>query len=102
LRMMRPSLAAILAAGLFPSAGGTLAQPAAPAAPALLAPVFGDHAVLQRGSPIPIWGRAQPVEMVTVAFAGTEAQAKADPSGQWRLRLNAQAAGGPYDLTARA
>ena len=28
------------------------------ASPTLLDPVFGDHAVLQRGRPIPIWGRA--------------------------------------------
>ena len=100
--MKRTSITATLAIGLSLLAGRTLAQPVAPAAPALLAPVFGDHAVLQRGAPIPVWGSAQPGEAVTVAFAGTEAQAKADALGHWRLRLNAQAAGGPYDLTVRS
>jgi hypothetical protein len=33
-----------------------------------LAPIFGDHMVLQREMPVPIWGTAKPGEKITVTF----------------------------------
>ena len=45
--------------------------------------VFGDHMVLQRGQPVPVWGWAQPGETVTVTFAGQKKQAVgAEPDGR--------------------
>ncbi|MET0262911.1 MAG: hypothetical protein ABW223_08430 [Rariglobus sp.] len=35
-----------------------------------LAPLFTDHAVLQRDKPVPIWGTASPGEKISVSFAG--------------------------------
>ncbi len=67
------------------------------------ASVFTDHAVLQRGKPIPIWGTADPGEWVTVRLAGNEAApVAADPQGNWRAILPAMEAGGPHELTVIA
>lgn len=52
-----------------------------------LASPFGDHMVLQRDHPLPIWGSAQPGETVTVEFAGQTAAATADSDGRWRATL---------------
>jgi sialate O-acetylesterase len=50
--------------------------------------LFTDHCVLQRDLPIPVWGKADPGENVTVEFAGQKKAAKADPNGKWRLKLD--------------
>ena len=39
-------------------------------ADASLNPLFTDHAVLQQGRAVPVWGRADNGEKVTVEFAG--------------------------------
>ncbi|MDR0352613.1 MAG: exo-alpha-sialidase [Opitutaceae bacterium] len=52
-----------------------------------LAPLFRDHAVLQRGRPVPVWGRAAAGESVTVSFAGQKVSAKADAGGRWQVTL---------------
>ena len=51
--------------------------------------LFGDHMVLQRGMPVPVWGTAEPGEAVTVRFAGRQASTKADARGTWRIDLPA-------------
>lgn len=53
-----------------------------------LAPLFQDHAVLQQGKPVPVWGRADAGEKVTVTFAGQTAQATAGADGRWILYLD--------------
>jgi sialate O-acetylesterase len=74
---------------------------AAPAAAApVLNPIFSDHAVLQRGKPIAIWGTADPGERVTVTLGSARASAKAAADGTWRIDLPKMGAGGPYTLTA--
>jgi len=45
--------------------------------------IFGDHAVLQREIPVPVWGRGGPGTKVTVDFAG---QRKSVVAGGIRLR----------------
>lgn len=57
-----------------------------------LAPLFQDHAVLQRDRPVSIWGWADPGESVTVSFAGQQEQTIADSSGAWQTRLAPMAA----------
>lgn len=47
------------------------------------APLFQDHAVLQRDKPVPVWGRAEPGEHVVVTFAGQSVGATAGPDGRW-------------------
>jgi len=73
----------------------------ASAAP-LLAPVFTDHAVLQRGQPIRVWGQAPPNAAVAIDLSGTNATAIADTQGRWSAALPAREPGAPLTLTVRA
>jgi len=50
--------------------------------------MFGDHAVLQQGMPVPVWGRAEPGAQVTVQFAGQRKTAAADRNGKWLVKLD--------------
>jgi sialate O-acetylesterase len=61
-------------------------------------PLFTDHAVLQQGRTLPIWGQAADGEKVTVRLAGQEASAEAK-DGKWRVDLKPLPAGGPHQLT---
>ncbi|MBI5091348.1 MAG: 9-O-acetylesterase [Candidatus Hydrogenedentes bacterium] len=63
-----------------------------------LAGVFGDSMVLQRGKPIPVWGKAAPDEAITVSMNGKTAKTKADAQGAWSVKLPSMKAGGPYEL----
>ncbi len=84
------------------SAAWLSAFPAAHAADApLLARIFDDHVVLQRGRPINVYGRATPGETVTVTLSGASRPATAGADGRWRVALPAMIAGGPFTLTAR-
>lgn len=48
------------------------------------APVFGDNMVLQRDTPLPIWGYASPGASVEVSFAGRVSQTTADQGDSGR------------------
>jgi hypothetical protein len=48
-----------------------------------LASVFTDHMVLQQEMEVPVWGKANPDESVTVTFADQKATAKAGADGKW-------------------
>jgi sialate O-acetylesterase len=50
--------------------------------------VFGDHMVLQRDRPVPVWGAAEPGERVLVKFAEQAHEAVADEQGRWVVRLD--------------
>lgn len=50
--------------------------------------VFGDHMVLERDRPVPVWGTADPGERVTVRFAAQTHEARADAQGRWRVSLD--------------
>lgn len=67
-----------------------------------LAPMFGDHGVLQRDRPISVWGDAPPGMRVTVSLEDLHAQVRADATGRWRALLPARPAGGPFTLSARS
>ena len=76
------------------------------AASAIAKPVpaglFADHAILQRGRPVPVWGTADPGEDVTVAFAGKSHTTKADSKGRWIVRLDPMdASSEPKELSIR-
>ena len=65
-----------------------LAAISASAAPKLqLAAPFTDGAVLQRGRPIPVWGKAKPGAKVQVEFARANAETRAKDNGEWRVDL---------------
>lgn len=74
---------------------------AAQAAP-LLAPVFTDHAVLQRGQPIRVWGAARPGAVVSLKLGEAETTATADADGRWSTTFPAREPGAALTLTAKA
>lgn len=61
--------------------------------------LFQSGMVLQREKPIPIWGKADAGEQVTVTFRKKQYSATADANGNWRIDLPKQKAGGPFQLT---
>lgn len=62
--------------------------------------ILGDNMVLQQGQPVPIWGKADPGEKVTVRFMGQTKQATAGQDGAWRVDLDPlKATGKPQTLT---
>ena len=61
--------------------------------------VVGDHMVLQRDLPLPIWGWADPGEEVSVTFGEAKASAKADANGKWRVTLPAMKTGKALEMT---
>lgn len=58
-----------------------------------LHPLFTDHAVLQRGISLPVWGTADDGEKVTVEFRGQKVSTVAR-NGRWMVRLNPLSANG--------
>ncbi len=52
-----------------------------------LAHIFQDNMVLQRETPVPVWGWAKSGEQVTVSFGGQKKQTKADEHGYWKVLL---------------
>jgi len=49
---------------------------------------FTDNMVLQRGVVLPVWGKAAPGEMISVAFAGQHKEGKAGKDGSWLVKLD--------------
>jgi len=71
--------------------------PAVEARP-FLAPLFGEHMMLQRGRANPIWGWAEPGTRVTITLVGRETTATAGADGRWQAEIAPPPAGGPYEL----
>jgi sialate O-acetylesterase len=63
--------------------------------------IFSDNMVLQRDRLIPVWGWADANEKVEVKFNNQTKAAKADKKGKWMVRLDAETAGGPYELSVK-
>jgi sialate O-acetylesterase len=61
--------------------------------------LLSDHAVLQRGGPIHVWGWSSPEAHLTARFHNQTVEAQADALGKWSLYLAPEEAGGPYSLT---
>ena len=61
--------------------------------------IFGDSMVLQRGMAIPIWGWADKGEKITVQFNRQKKNTITADDGKWKLQLDAETAGGPFQLT---
>jgi sialate O-acetylesterase len=60
--------------------------------------IFGDNMVMQRDQPLYIWGWADPKEKITVCFHNQSKKVTADRSGKWKITLNPEVSGGPYEL----
>ncbi len=93
--------AGALAALVAMVVGGCAAPGTAPAAHTnvTLAPLFSDHAVLQRDKPVPVWGDAGASDTVTVTFRGQTVRTIAGNDGRWIAYLKPLAATSePADL----
>jgi len=84
------SLALLFIAALIPLSGG--------AAEIIMPSIFGDNMVLQRGMEIPVWGKAEADEPITVAIDTLTVHTTAGGDGTWSVRLPAMEAGGPYEM----
>lgn len=67
-----------------------------------VAKIFSDNMVLQRDSPIPVWGTAKANEKIEVRFNKQIKKTKADKNGKWMIRLDNENAGGPYNLVVKS
>jgi len=74
---LRPWILSACALACAPTASGEIA----------LSDVFGDHMILQRELPVPVWGQASAGQKVTVTFAGQTLTTNADGQGAWRVTL---------------
>lgn len=63
--------------------------------------LFADDMVLQRNQLIPIWGWADAHEKIEIRFNKQLKSTKADKNGKWIVRLDAENAGGPYELSIK-
>ena len=67
------------------------------------AALFSDHCVLQRGKKVPVWGKADPGAVVTVAFANQRRSTRADAKGRWRVNLDPlEASDKPQEMSIAA
>jgi sialate O-acetylesterase len=84
----------ILAAALLGLVTACVAptSPPAPKTNVTVAPIFGDHAVLQAGMPVPVWGTAAAGDSISVAFGGRTVRTVASGDGKWSVSLDALAA----------
>ena len=60
--------------------------------------LFQNGMVLQRGKAIPVWGKADAGEAVTVTLNKKKVATVADTDGRWRVDLPQMKAGGPFEL----
>ncbi|MBO9711011.1 MAG: sialate O-acetylesterase, partial [Caulobacter sp.] len=88
--------------GLMAATALTALGPVTAHAAPILAPVFTDHAVLQRGQPIRVWGAARPGEAVELSLGEAKASATADAQGRWSATFPAREPGAALTLTARS
>ncbi len=64
--------------------------------------IISDHMVLTKSECVPIWGKADAGEKVTVALDGRTAETTAGQDGKWIARLNLKESGpGPFQLVVQ-
>lgn len=61
--------------------------------------LFSDHAVLQRGEPVRVSGRADPATALTVEIGAQRMTTTSDTQGRWSVMTEPMSAGGPYSLS---
>jgi len=87
----------LLLAGIFVSTN--LLISAASQAAVSMPNIFGDAMVFQQDSAVPIWGKANAGEKITVKFGDQSLNATADSNGNWRVDLSAaKASDEPHTL----
>ncbi|MEI6072252.1 MAG: sialate O-acetylesterase [Verrucomicrobiae bacterium] len=65
----------------------------------VLPSILSDHMVLQKSPKVPIWGKADPGEEVSVTLDAASGKATAGPDGKWVVELNlSESMPGPFEL----
>lgn len=62
--------------------------------------LFSDHAVLQYGAAIPVWGNAAPSSRIRISLGKVSRMTVTNSDGKFFLRLPPLPEGGPFDLVA--
>ena len=60
--------------------------------------LFQSGMVMQRGKPMPVWGKAEAGQQITIRWQKKPYTTVADQEGRWRIDLPKTKAGGPYEL----
>lgn len=95
LRFQRPARASAWSLLL-----ATLVAPAF--ADVTLPAIFSEHAVLQKSAKVPVWGRAEAGEKITVTLGTAKAQAATGSDGKWQAVLDLSRSGpGPLNLVVQ-
>ena len=85
--------------GRYAATGFLVASAALLRADVSASPLFSAHAVLQAAEQVPVWGKADPKEAVTVTLGKATATCVAGADGKWRANLDLRAVGaGPFEL----
>ncbi|MDG1873647.1 MAG: sialate O-acetylesterase [Mariniblastus sp.] len=63
--------------------------------------IFGDNMVLQRNTPVTIWGWANPNDSVEVSLRDQVIKTVADNGGKWTVKLEPLGLGEPFHVTAK-
>lgn len=62
--------------------------------------IFSDHMVLLKAEKVPVWGKAEAGEEVSVSLNGQTVRTTAGRDGRWLVELNlADSAPGPFEMT---
>lgn len=61
--------------------------------------VFGDHMVLQRDMPVPVWGWGTSGESISVQFGDQSQTTQVGADSKWMVKLDAVSVGEPRTLT---
>lgn len=65
-----------------------------------VASIIGDNMVLQRNSVVKIWGKATPLQKISIkaSWNKAEIQTTTNKTGEWMFTLKTTEAGGPYSI----
>lgn len=64
--------------------------------------ILSDHMVLEKTARVPIWGKADPGEEVTITLNGQTVKTTAGADGKWQTSLNLADSGpGPFEMTVQ-
>ena len=63
-----------------------------------LSPLISDGMILQRNSPVQIWGKSKPLSKIKLTFLNVDYNVSSDQEGNWQVNLDALEHGGPYKM----
>jgi sialate O-acetylesterase len=66
-----------------------------------VARIFSDKMIMQRNVNAPVWGTANPGEVVSVSIDGLTSTTRANDDGRWTVYLPTFSAGGPYEMVVK-